>query len=208
MLLKKPHLRKGVQVDLGDLHLRQDLPIDGHGCFKYLARALPLMLQLSSCLHRQTIDRYFWSWQPPFLFLPLKTELGSTLVIFLSHNNASIHIPELCFSVSVQGVLLLNIHKIKRETHQVAKQIPTFMRLSKLQKTNQNFQGSQIMANKFLDHSDSCEVLDLKIATRFLCEYNNIETCLHTLPSAQVTLAECCYSIEKKSTDRWVILYH
>jgi hypothetical protein len=64
------------------------------------------------------------------------------------------------------------------------------------------------MANKFLDHSDSCEVLDLKIATRFLCEYNNIETCLHTLPSAQVTLAECCYSIEKKSTDRWVILYH
>jgi hypothetical protein len=55
------------------------------------------------------------------------------------------------------------------------------------------------MANKFLDYSDSCEVLDRKIATRFLCEYNNIETCLHTLPSAQVTLAECCYSIDKKS---------
>jgi hypothetical protein len=62
------------------------------------------------------------------------------------------------------------------------------------------------MANKFLGHSDSCEVLDLKIATRFLCKYNNKETCLHTPHSSQV--AECCYSIEKKRTDRWVILYH
>ncbi len=70
----------------------------------------------------------------------------------------------------------------------------------------QNFQGYQTMANKFLGHSDSCEVLDLKIATRFLCKYNNKETCLHTPHSSQV--AECCYSIEKKRTDRWVILYH
>ncbi len=99
---KKAYFWKGVPVDLRDLHLRQDLLIDGHGCFKYLIHALPLMLQPSSCLVRQSIDWYFWSWQPPLLFLSSKRELWTTQVIFLSYYNAPIHIPELRHAVVIQ----------------------------------------------------------------------------------------------------------
>lgn len=104
-LMVDTDLGKRIQVDLWNLHLRQNTGINCHGCFEDSTGGIPLMMQSLPWLFAQAIDWYLGSWQPPFLLLSLTRIPWTLAVVFLSHSNSTINIPKLCFMEAVQSVL-------------------------------------------------------------------------------------------------------